>query len=90
MTEQQETCIWCPGHPTIPASQFDEHLTRTHPSIPDPHNATPCRSRAEIDTPDGVIRDIACGRASHRWGKHRNADVRWACPPHCTCVRHTR
>lgn len=85
-----EICIWCPERPRIPASQFEEHLARVHPSISDPRTSTHCWSSAEVDTPDAVIRKIACGRGRHRWGKHRNGDVRWACPPHCGCARHAR
>ena len=90
MPESLETCIWCPGMPKVPASQFDEHLDSVHPEISDPRNSTSCWSHAEVCTPDGTIREIACGRGRHRWGKHRNRDARWACPPRCGCVRHVR
>lgn len=83
-------CIWCPGRPSIPASQFDEHVDRAHPSLSDPRQSTSCWSHGQVSTPDGLIHEIACGRGRHRWGKHRNRQVRWACPPRCGCIRHAR
>ena len=90
MTDTNEICIWCPGRPRIPAADFDAHLDRQHPELSDPAQSTSCWSRAEVCTPDAVIRTIACGRGRHRWGKHRNDDVRWSCPPRCGCIRHPR
>lgn len=90
MTDTDETCIWCPGCPRIPAAEFDAHLNRTHPELSDPARSDSCWSRAEITTPDGLIHDIACARGRHRWGKHRNRHVKWPCPPRCTCIRHPR
>lgn len=83
-----EICIWCPNHPTIPAREFDAHLDSAHPEISDPRASDSCWSRAEVCTPDAVIHEIACGRGRHRWGKHRNRQARWSCPPRCGCVRH--
>ncbi|GGW82004.1 hypothetical protein GCM10010340_69990 [Streptomyces griseoloalbus] len=88
MTEPVSICIWCPDRPNIPSSEFDAHVGRMHPSVSDPRNSTSCWSRAEVDTSDGIIREVACGRGRHRWGKHRNGNVQWACPPRCCCVRH--
>lgn len=88
MSEALDTCIWCPDRRKVPRSEFDAHLAREHPSISDPRNSTSCWSRAELGTPDGVIHEIACGRGRHRWGKHRNRQVRWSCPRRCGCVRH--
>lgn len=58
-------------------------------TVDDPRDCTYCWSRAEVTTPDAIIRSIACGRGRHRWGRHRNDHVRWTCPPRCGCVRHT-
>lgn len=51
----------------------------------DPHH---CWSMTEVDTPDAVIRTIACQRGRHRWGRHTNNHVTWKCPKRCACVRH--
>jgi hypothetical protein len=83
-------CIWCPDRPEIPSGEFNAHVDRMHPEISDARNSAHCWSVAEIGTPDAVIHEVACGRGRHRWGKHRNRHVRWACPPRCGCVRHAR
>lgn len=88
MSESLDICIWCPDRPKIPSSEFDEHVDRMHPSVSDPRKHTSCWSKAEVGTPDAVIHEIACSRGKHRWGKHRNRHVRWACPRRCGCVRH--
>jgi hypothetical protein len=90
VTEPLDICIWCSDRRKIPSSQFDEHVARIHPSVSDPRHSTSCWSSAEVGTPDAVIRTIACGRGRHRWGKHRNRQVRWTCPPRCACIRHAR
>lgn len=63
-------------------------MSHTPQFTDDPRDSPHCWSRAEVCTPDAVIRDIACGRGRHRWGKHRNRHVRWTCPRRCGCVRH--
>lgn len=90
MAETSTVCIWCPDRPEIPSGQFNEHVDRMHPSISDARNSAHCWSKAEVGTPDAVIREIACSRGRHRWGKHRNRHVRWACPRRCGCIRHAR
>jgi hypothetical protein len=90
MAKYPDICIWCPDRPEIPSGEFDAHVDRMHPEVSDPRNSTSCWSRAEVCTPDAVIHEIACGRGRHRWGKHRNRHVRWACPPRCGCIRHAR
>lgn len=59
-------------------------------TIDDPRHSPHCWSSAEVGTPDAVIRNVACSRKRHRWGKHRNRHVRWACPPRCSRIRHPR
>lgn len=90
MSDSSAPCIWCPDRREILRSQFDEHVDREHPELSDPRQAASCWSQGEVCTPDGTLRKIACGRARHRWGKHRNRGVRWSCPPRCGCIRHAR
>ncbi|MET9096205.1 hypothetical protein ABZX72_29420 [Streptomyces cyaneofuscatus] len=53
----------------------------------DPRQSSRCWSTAEVGT--GLTPHlIPCTRGRHRWGKHRNRAVRWACPPYCGCIRH--
>lgn len=54
----------------------------------DPSQSDHCWSMAEVCTPDATIHDVACGRGRHRWGKHRNRQIAWSCPPLCACARH--
>lgn len=70
MAEPYDICVWCPDHPDIPASQFDEHLDRMHPSISDPRNSTSCWSHGEVCTPDGTLREIdgMDARIDGEWG----------------------
>lgn len=56
--------------------------------ITDPRKSRSCWSAGEVTTPDGVVRQIACGRGRHRWGRHRNREATWRCPKGCLCVRH--
>lgn len=56
--------------------------------VTDPRNSPHCWSVAEVGTPDGTIRELACGRRRHRWGRHTNRHVTWKCPKRCACVRH--
>lgn len=56
----------------------------------DPRDSPECWSRAEVMTPDAIIRKISCGRKRHRWGRHSNDNVTWKCPKNCGCVRHAK